>query len=167
MFLMALTLAAVEPPPRPMEVEVIRDPITDQVRAFATVRAGRDRLVVSCDPARYRGARVSFHAAHWLARGNVFTGERPVVFRFDDLPPRRTMWDIDNRRGTLAGRARVNNFLANLVSADKLVIRTRDIERHRYDMTFRLIGVRPAIEQAFAACMGSPPPPKPPLPPTP
>src|SRR5688500_7919738 len=113
MFLIALTLAAVEPPPRPMEVEVVRDPITDQVRAFATIRSGRDRLVVSCDRGGYDGARISFHAAHWLARGNVFTGERPVVHRFDDLPPRRTMWDIDNRRGTLAGRARVNDFLAN------------------------------------------------------
>jgi len=160
MFLMALTLAAVEPPPRPMEVEVIRDAITDQVRAFATVRAGRDRLVVSCDPARYRGVRVSFHAAHWLSRGNLFTGERPVVFRFDDLPPRRMMWDVDNRRGMLTG-SRVYNFLNHLVAADRLVIRTRDIENHRYDFTFRLLGVRPAVDQALAACRGSPPPAEP------
>ena len=156
MFLMALTLAAVEPPPRPMEVEVIRDAITDQVRAFATVHAGRDRLVVSCNPARYRGARISFHAAHWLARGNLFTGERPVVSRFDDLPPRRMMWDVNNRRGTLTG-ARVYNFLNHLVAADRLVIRTRDIENHRYDLTFRLLGVRPAVDQALAACAASPP----------
>ena len=160
MFLMALTLAVAEPPPRPVALEVIRDPITDQVRAFATVRAGRDRLVVSCDPAEYAGPRVSFHAAHWLARGNLFTGERPVVHRFDDLPARRMMWDVNNRRGRLGG-SRAAAFLNNLVVADKLVIRTRDIENHRYDMTFRLVGARWAVDQALAACASSPPLPAP------
>ena len=155
MFLMALALQSIEPPPEPMELEVIRDPITDVVRAYATIRESGDRLVVSCDPAKYDGVRVSFHGRHWLSRGNLFTGERPVIYRFDDLPPRRMMWDVNNRRGMLRGN-RVDSFLADLMSADKLVIRTRDIEQHRYDMTFRLVDVRPAVEQALAACADSP-----------
>ena len=155
MFLMALALQIIEPPPEPMELEVIRDPITDIVRAYATIRENGDRLVVSCDPAKYDGVRVSFHGRHWLSRGNLFTGERPVIYRFDDLPPRRMMWDVNNRRGMLSG-GRVDSFLANLMEAEKLVIRTRDIEQHRYDMTFRLVDVRPAVEQALAACADSP-----------
>lgn len=157
MFLIALALFAVEPPPRPMSVDVIQDPITDTVRAFAVVREGGDRLVVSCDPDRYDGPRVSFHARRWLARGNLFTGERPVIYRFDEAPPRRTMWDIEDRHGTLTGRSRVIGFLNDLVVAEKLVIRTRDIENHRYDLSFRLVDVRPAVEQALAACAGNAP----------
>ena len=72
MFVIALSLAAVEAPPTPMSVEVVRDPITDQVRAYATARGeGGNRLVVSCDPAHYEGPRVSFHPRsrrEWLAR---------------------------------------------------------------------------------------------------
>jgi hypothetical protein len=159
LFLMALALSVAEPPPRPMSVEVIRDPITDQVRAFATVRDHRHRLVVSCDPARYDGPRISFHADRWLSRGNLFTGERPAIYRFDDHPPRRMMWDVNNRRGLLTGRSRVAAFLDELMRAAKLVIRTRDIENHRLDLVFRLREVRPAVEQALAACgEGSMPP---------
>ncbi len=153
---MALALAVAEPPPRPMSVEVIRDPITDQVRAYATVRDHRHRLVVSCDPGRYDGPRVSFHADRWLSRGNLFTGYRPAIYRFDDHPPRRMMWDINNRRGLLTGRSRVAAILDQLVRAEKLVIRTRDIENHRLDLVFRLREVRPAVEQALAACRESP-----------
>ena len=157
MFLMALALEALQPPARPMEVEVIRDPITDEIRAFATLRDGGERLVVSCEPSKYSGPRVSFHARRWLSRGNVFTGERPVTFRFDDRPARRMMWDINDRRGMLSGSSRIGPFLSALASSDKLVIRTRDIENHRYDLTFRLTGVRPAVDQALAACAESPP----------
>jgi hypothetical protein len=152
MFLMALTIAAATPPPRPMEVDVVRDPITDHVRAYATVREGGDRLVVSCDSSSRDGPRVTFHGRRWLASGNLLTGDRPVTYRFDDHPPRRRMWDLDDRRGTLTARARVGSFLAWLMASRKLVIRTRDIENHRYDMTFRLVDVRPAIEQALTAC---------------
>lgn len=157
LFLIALAVGVADPPPRPMSVEVIRDAITDAVRAFATVRDGRNRLVVACDPSRYAGTRVSFHADRWLARGNLFTGERPVVYRFDDLPPRRMMWDVNDRRGLLTGRSEVAAFLAALAGADRLVIRTRDIENHRMDLVFRLEGVQPALEQALAACAAQAP----------
>jgi hypothetical protein len=40
-----------------------------------------------------------------------------------------------------------------MMSAERLVIRARDIEDRRVDMTFRLADVRPAIEQALAACV--------------
>ena len=152
MFLMALALSAVLPPPRPMSVEVIRDPITDNIRAYATLREAGNRLVVSCEPSKYDGPRITFHGRHWLARGNLFTAERPVIYRFDDQPPRRMMWDVRDRRGRLSDRGHVRSFLAGLTTARKLVIRTRDIEQHRFDLTFRLSAVRPAVEQALGAC---------------
>jgi hypothetical protein len=152
MFLIALALAAVEPPPQPMEVEVVHDPITDLTRAYATLREAGSRLVVSCEPSQYSGPRISVHARRWLARGNLFTGERPIIYRFDNQRARRMMWDVDDRRALLTGQRRVRNFLAHLVQADRLVIRGRDIENNRYDLTFRLTEVRPAVEQALAAC---------------
>ena len=152
MLFMALALNAIEPPARPMEVEVVRDAITDEIRAHATVRDGGHRLVVSCAPADYQGPRVTFHSRRWLARGNLFTGERPIIHRFDELPPVRTMWDVEDRHGRLGGDDRVALFLRDLMASDRLVIRARDIEHHRFDMTFRLVDVRPAVEQALAAC---------------
>ena len=152
MFLMALTLMAVELAARPMDVEVVRDLITDEVRAYATIREGRDRLVVSCAPAEYDGARVAFHSHRWLARGNIFTGGRPVTYRFDNLPPRRMMWDVNDRRGLLTGNSRVAAFLSGLVGSERLVIRARDIENRRFDMVFRLVDVAPALRHALAAC---------------
>ena len=151
MFLMALTLMAVELPARPMDVEVVRDLITDEVRAYATIREGGDRLVVSCAPAEYGGAHVAFHSRRWLARGNMFTGGRPVTYRFDDLPPRRMMWDVNDRRGRLGGD-RAAAFLGDLATARQLVIRARDIENQEFDLVFRLEGVQPAVDHALTAC---------------
>lgn len=152
MMLVALALAALDTPVRPMDVEIVRDAITDQVRAFATIRDDGNRLVVSCEPAEHDGARVSFHARRWLARGNAFTGERPVVYRFDSLPPQRSMWDVEHRRGRLSGHRRAASFIGHLMNAEKLVIRARDIEENSFDLVFRLRDVRPAVEQALAAC---------------
>ncbi|MGZ8313313.1 MAG: hypothetical protein ACXWUP_09675 [Allosphingosinicella sp.] len=160
MLLAALTLLAAEvppriefvPPPLPMEVEVVRDAITDDIRAFAILRDRGNRLVVSCEPARYDGARVSFHAQRWLARGNLLTGDRPVIYRFDDMESRRMMWDVDDRHGVMTRDTRVDRFLDEMMVADELVIRTRDSENHLFDMNFRLLDVRPAVEQAMAAC---------------
>jgi hypothetical protein len=152
MLFMALALQAIEPPARPAEVEVVRDPITDEIRAYATVRDGGERLVVSCAPADYDGARVTFHSRRWLARGNLFTGERRVTYRFDELPPVRSMWDVEHRRGRIGDDDKVDAFLRDLVTSERLVIRVRDVEYHVYDMTFRLVDVRPAVEQALAAC---------------
>jgi hypothetical protein len=41
MFLMALALSAIEPPPRPMEVELVHDAINDNLRAYAIQRDHR------------------------------------------------------------------------------------------------------------------------------
>lgn len=155
MLLTALTAMAMttsELPPQPMRVEIIADPITDRVRASATLREDGHRLVVSCDPSRYDGARIAVHSRRWLARGNVFSGNRPMTHRFDDLPPRRMMWDVQDRRGLLTRERRVDSFVEHLLASEKLVIRTYDIERHRFDMVFRLEQVRPAVEQVLQAC---------------
>jgi hypothetical protein len=154
MLLMALTLIAINPPPRPMEVKVVRDAINDDVRTYAIQRDEGNRLVISCDPAKHDGPRVSFHSRRWLARGNMFTGERPIVYRFDMQAPRRMMWDIHHRHGTLDDSGRVASFVRDLWSAERLVFRTRDVENREFDITFRLRGVQPAINRVLAACTG-------------
>jgi hypothetical protein len=149
---LALMLLADVLPPRPMLVQVFRDPITDEVRAFATLREAGNRLVISCRAEDDAAPRVTFHSRRWLARGRILSGERPVTYRFDRQPPRRSFWDIDARHATLTNRRRVGNFLNGLYSADRLVIRTRDMEDRRIDAIFRLKETRPAVEQALAAC---------------
>jgi hypothetical protein len=156
LFLIALAAAVLEPPPPPTSVEIVRDPVTDHVRAYATVRERRHRLVVSCDSAEGGRPRVTFHSDRWLSRGNVFTGYRSVVHRFDNRRRWRQMWRVENRHGTLTGERRIDSFLANLMAAERLVIRTRDIENHRLDLVFRLRDVRPAVDQALTACAGNP-----------
>ena len=151
---MALAVAAADPPPQPASVEVIRDPITDHVRAYATVRARRNRLVVSCDSSDRDRPKVVFHSDRWLARGNLFSGFRPVTHRFDNQRPRRQMWHVEDRHATLTGERRTAAFLAHLAASEKLVIRTRDLERNRIDLTFPLIDVEAALEQAMSACFG-------------
>ena len=64
------------------------------------------------------------------------------------------LWDVNDRRGTLTSHQRVRTFLQSLVSAEKLVIRARDFENHPFDITFRLIDVRPAVEQVLRTCAG-------------
>ena len=156
MFLVALAITALQPPPQPAEVDIIRDPITDRVRAYATVRDDGHRVVVSCDPSEYSGARVTVHSRRWLERGNALTGERAMTYRFDEMAPQRTNWDIKDRHGRIMSRGRAVRFINTLADAEQLVIRTRDVEHHEFDMIFRLRDVRTALVQALAACSGSP-----------
>ena len=152
MYLIALALAAIDPPPRPMTIEFSRDSITDEVRVKLELRDGPNRIEVSCDPAQYRGIRVDLHTHRWLARGNVLTGQRPLTYRFDEARPRRTMWNVSDRRARLEGRRRVLAFLRALAASERLVVRTRDVEGRRYELAFRLVETRPVVERTLEAC---------------
>ncbi len=110
MLLAALAFAAAEPPappPRPMEVEVVRDAITDRVSASATLRDRGRTLIVACDASDYRGIRSASASRRWLARGNFVTGERRLIYRFDEQPPRRLIWVVarPRRRGSAGAAA--------------------------------------------------------------
>jgi hypothetical protein len=138
--------------PSPMVVEIVRDAMTDDIRAFATLRQGGDRLVISCDPARYRGARVEFHSRRWLQPGTFAWFDAPLRYRFDDNPPQQMMWYIRHRRAALYRERRAAAFIAEMMTSRRLAIRTRDVENHRFDTVFTLPETRPAIEQALSAC---------------
>lgn len=153
MLFVALALAAIDPPPpRPMSVETVRDAITDDVRVQATLRDGRQRLTLTCDPRDFEFIRVSFTSGRWLVRGNFITRERPLIYRFDDNPPRRLVWIVRDREARLGGRQRVGAFLGGLIDAEELVFRTRDVESNRIELRFRIVGARPAVDQLLRAC---------------
>jgi hypothetical protein len=153
MLLVALALAAIDlPPPRPMAVAVSHDPITDQVRASADLYDTGQRLTISCDPTHYHGLRVSFTSSAWLSRGNIFTGERPLTYRFDRGEPVRQEWNIRDRNARLVSSGHVAAFLDGLIGADLLVFRTRDVEEHRLDLSFRIVGARAAVAQLLEVC---------------
>ena len=140
-------------PPQPMQVQVVRDRITDHIRAYATAREDGNVLAVSCDTSDNDGPRVSFHARRYLRPGHfLLGGDRSVTYRFDNLPPQRMMWDVEERRGLLTDRDDVATFLAGLADARQLVIRARDIENDRFDIVFQLRDAGPAIAEALAAC---------------
>ena len=155
MFLIALALAAAEPPsppPRPMRVEVTRDTISDDITATATLQDRGAKLTLTCEPDDYEGVRVIFASQHWLAGSSFFTGERPLLYRFDEERPVRLIWIMRDRGARLAGRQRVTRFLRGLIAAEGLLFRTRDIEDRPVDIAFRIVGARPAVEQLLAAC---------------
>ena len=152
MLLIALALAGIEPPPRPMTFEFKRDSITDEISVKAVLRDGPNRIELTCDPADYRGIRVNLHTGRWLARGHPFSGRRALTYRFDNARPYRTMWDISDRRARLEGRRRVLGFARSLAASEHLVIRTRDVEGRRYELAFRLVDTRPVVERTLEAC---------------
>jgi len=153
MFLVALALAAIDPPPpRPMAVEVARDTISDAVKASATILDAGQRLTLACDPQDFGGIRVSFTSSRWLARPSFVTRERPMVYRFDSDQPERQVWVMRDRGAFFGGRDRVGRFLRGLITAEQLVIRTRDVEDHPVDLTFRISGAYPAVRELLEAC---------------
>jgi hypothetical protein len=155
MILTALTLLAMQIPPEPMRATIGRDLINDRIRATATLRQGGNRLVVICEPGNEDGPRVTFNSRRWLARGHLLSGRRRMTYRFDNHPPRRMFWDIDDRRATLTRDVRVNAFLRDLRTARRLVIRVKDMEQRRFDAVFDLHGAGPAVDRVMQACSGA------------
>ncbi|HTU09882.1 MAG TPA: hypothetical protein VMG08_03200 [Allosphingosinicella sp.] len=140
------------PLPRPMTVEIVRDPITDDLRVQATLRDQDRRLTLACDPHDFEFIRVTFTSNRWLVRGNFITRERPLLYRFDDARPVRLIWIVKDREARLAGRNRVGDFLRGLVDADEVVFRTRDVESTRILLRFRIVGAREAVDQLLRQC---------------
>ena len=140
------------PLPRPMAVETVRDPITDDLRVQTTLRDQSQRLTLACDPHDFEFIRVTFTSNRWLVRGNVITRERPLIYRFDDNRPVRLIWIVKDREARLAGRHRVGDFLAGLIDADEVVFRTRDVEANRILLRFRVVGAREAVDQLLRQC---------------
>ena len=138
--------------PAPMRVEISRDLITDHLSAFAVAPGSHGRLEIGCDHRRFEGIRVRFSGRTWLARGNVFTGHRPMVHRFDDAPPRRSFWVVRARRATLVRASQTASFLRSVLSSQRLVIRVFDVEGREVDLIFPLIATPPAIDQMLRAC---------------
>ena len=142
-----------EPPsPRPMAVETVRDPITDDVRVQATLRDQDRRLTLVCDPHDFEFIRVTFTSNRWLVRGNFLTRERALIYRFDDAPPVRLIWIVKDREARLAGRRRVGEFLRQFIDADELVFSTRDVETNRILLRFRIVGAHQAVDQLLRQC---------------
>jgi len=155
MLLLALAALATDPPPlppQPMFAEISRDPITDQVKAFAVQQDGLNRISIGCDPTRFDGLRVTVTSRHWLGRGEVFVGARGLTYRFDDAPARRMLWLIKDRSARIVYRRNVRSFVRWLSNAERLAFRTRTIDEKRLDIGFRLTGVRQPLEQVLAAC---------------
>ena len=156
----ALAMAAPDTPPdpfdpplpRPMSVETVRDTISDEVRVSATLRDATQRLTLTCDPHDHEFIRVTFTSMRWLVRGNFITRERPLIYRFDDLPSRRLIWLVKDREARLGGRSRVTEFMRELIGARELVFRTRDVESNRIELKFRIVGAREAVRQLLEAC---------------
>jgi hypothetical protein len=140
------------PLPRPMAVETVRDPFTDDLRVQATLRDQDRRLTLACDPHDFEFIRVTFTSNRWLVRGNLITRERPLHYRFDDNRPVRLIWIVKDREARLAGRDRVGAFLRELIDADELMFRTRDVESNRILLRFRIVGAREAVDQLLRQC---------------
>ena len=171
MFLIALALALTqaepasqtepaaraEPPaqieaPQPMTVEVVRDAITDRMRATAILRANGERIEIRCREPDWGDVSVQYHSRHWIARGNVLTGQQPVTYRFDDHAPIRRLWRVHDRVASFDNRGRVIGFVGALMNARRLVLRTRDIENRTFDAISPIGETQSAIVALLHTC---------------
>lgn len=143
---------AFDPVPRPMAVEIERDKITDGVRALAVARTWNGRLTIGCDQTRYKGVRVTVSGRDWLRGENYFTRRLLLYHRFDRAPAHRRAWITDDRTAYLHPSSHVLPFLSWVILANRLTIRTRDIEDRESDLVFPIAGSREAINQVLYAC---------------
>ena len=137
--------------PRPMTVEVERDPISDRVSAYAVARAPNGRLWIGCDPDRYSGLRVFVRGEGWVD-SDIIRGGRGLTHRFDSGTPRRLTWDTRRGAAYLRWGAEVSSFLDWLRASRQLVVRARDVEKREMDMVFNLAGAPPALDEMLRAC---------------
>jgi hypothetical protein len=158
MFLIALTLAAplaatqAEPAPQPMTVEVARDAINDRMRATATLRANGERIEIRCREPDWGDVSVEYHSRRWIARGNFLSGLQPVTYRFDEHAATRRLWHVRDRVASFDDRGRVIAFVGALMSAHRLVLRTRDIENRTFDAIFPIGETQTAIVELLHTC---------------
>lgn len=138
--------------PEPMFVEVEKDPITDQVSAFAVARAEDARLSVGCAPDEFKGVRVKLEGRAWFAGENRFTPRIWVKHRFDEMRPRRSRWTTENGAAYLRSRRGVQAFLGWLAAAERVVVRAEDVEGRELDFIFTLDGSRAAIRKMLRVC---------------
>jgi hypothetical protein len=163
MILIALALAAVQaeptppgaPAPQAMTTEIVRDPITDRLRATATLRANGERIEIRCQAPDWGEVSVQYHSRRWIDRGNIVTGQTPITYRFDDHAPVRRMWRVRDRVASFDQRGRVLSFVGALMNAQRLVLRARDIENRSFDATFPIGKTAPAIVQLLHTCGSS------------
>jgi hypothetical protein len=163
MFLIALALAATQaqpaapagPAPQPMTTEIVRDAITDRLRATATLRADGERIEIRCEAPDWGDVSVQYHSRRWIARGNFLSGQQPVTWRFDDHAPSRRLWRVRDRVARFDDRGRVIAFVTALMGARRLVLRTRDIENRTFDAVFPIGETRSAIVQLLHTCGSS------------
>jgi len=156
MVLIALALAAAQaataPPAPPLQLSIVRDPITDRLRATATLRSEGERIVIRCESPDWGDVSVEYHSRRWLARGNILTGQNPIIYRFDQQRRVRRLWYINDRTASFDDRGRLVSFLRAMMGARRLVIRARDIENHRFDAVFPIGESTSAITQLLQTC---------------
>lgn len=145
-----MAYAALEP--QPMTVEVVRDAMNDRLRATATLRANGERIEIRCRAPDWGDVSVQYHSRQWIARGNLFTGQQPVTYRFDDHAPVRRLWRVSDRTARFDGRRRVIAFVGALLNSRRLVLRTRNIENRTFDAVFPIGETRPAIIELLHTC---------------
>jgi hypothetical protein len=154
MISIALALAATQaaPTPAPLEIEITRDAITDRARATATLRGDGERIVIRCEAPNWGDIDVSYHSRRWLARGNFLTGQQLVTIRFDDGRPQRRLWHVRDRAANFDDRGRAIAFLRSLMTARRLLLRTRDVENRIFDSLFEIGESTPAIVALLHTC---------------
>jgi len=142
-----------EPILRPMVVEIERDPITDTVSAFAVARSSDGRLGIGCDPDRYPGVRVSLRSQAWFhGRPRLTWRHATMTYRFDRAPAEHGRWEVKEDAAILRPPAQIFHFVNSAAAANRLTIRTRDIENREKDLTFSMQGGASAIKQMLQVC---------------
>lgn len=151
MLLKAFLIAAAAAAPA-WKLGVGDDPIDDKPYTYAILESGRDTLLIGCDMSRDPEVTVTLETNKWLGGANRFTGEKLILYRFDDLRPVENIWIQTSQAATLREPQRVTPFLKALVSSRRLVVRTRDDRYQDIDFIFDLGNPIPAVRRMLERC---------------
>ncbi|HWH22390.1 MAG TPA: hypothetical protein VNT25_03735 [Allosphingosinicella sp.] len=140
---------------KPMSVEIVRDPITDSVSAFAVAQGDKSQLRIGCAPDQYRGIRVYVVGREWLDANHRFTRRATLRHRFDDAPAERSSWRISGRTASLRPLSLVPDFIDRVLNSDRVTFRARNLEDREFDTVYSLRDRAAAINLMLETCRQS------------
>ena len=142
----------------------MRDAITDRLRATAILRGEGERIEIRCESPDWGDVSVRYHSRRWLARGNVLTGQQPLIYRFDEQRPVRRLWHVHDRTASFDDRGRLVAFLRSLMGAaaprhSRARHRESPVRQHLHDRRKRRRDHPAAANLRLPAAQSAHPPP--------
>mgnify|MGYP003648791695 CR=1 FL=1 len=130
----------------------LTEPMTDQVRGVASIKAARYTLVVKCDFDGEVYVDLFDEAAALYGLSSRPRKHEAIMQRFGNGDPISQDWRGGSGAYLLLGDVAVTSFVRSLMSSDRLALRIPETFGRPTDVTFPLAGSSAAISSVYRAC---------------